>query len=105
MEETCKLAVIGRPCKMCSNQVDFCKRISFSHVKAKGKAEAEDIMYRNRGISIETSPNDGTLCHPASSEIAAWPMARCGDLFRRKPINEKVDIWVHQSLGASKKEA
>ncbi|XP_059597735.1 putative disease resistance RPP13-like protein 1 isoform X7 [Vitis vinifera] len=26
MEETCKLAVIGRPCKMCSNQVDFCKR-------------------------------------------------------------------------------
>ncbi|XP_019073181.1 putative disease resistance RPP13-like protein 1 isoform X4 [Vitis vinifera] len=26
MEETCKqLAVIGRPCKMCSNQVDFCK--------------------------------------------------------------------------------
>ena len=44
--------------------------------KAKGKAEAEDIMYKNRGISIETSPNDGTLCHPASSEIAAWPMAR-----------------------------
>ncbi|KAJ9685229.1 hypothetical protein PVL29_017308 [Vitis rotundifolia] len=43
--------------------------------KAKGKAEAEDIMYKNRGISIETSPNDGTLCHPASSEIAAWPMA------------------------------
>ena len=32
--------------------------------KAKGKAEAEDIM--NRGISIETSPNYGTLCHPAS---------------------------------------
>ena len=29
--------------------------------KAKGKAEAEDIMYKNRGISIETSPNDGTL--------------------------------------------
>ena len=44
--------------------------------KAKGKAEAEDIMYKNRGISIETSPNDGTLCHPASSEIAAWPMAK-----------------------------
>ncbi|RVW94008.1 hypothetical protein CK203_033992 [Vitis vinifera] len=151
MEETCKqLAVIGRPCKMCSNQVDFCKRkidcsdfpceegrflgaqhlmlialfkktkklrgtrISFSHVKAKGKAEAEDIMYRNRGISIETSPNDGTLCHPASSEIAAWPMARltipstvkqflmrCGDLFRRKPINEKVDIWHREKIEAT----
>ncbi|KAL6338555.1 hypothetical protein AAG906_020665 [Vitis piasezkii] len=82
--------------------------------KAKGKAEAEDIMYKNRGISIETSPNDGTLCHPASSEIAAWPMARltipstvkqflmrCGDLFRRKPINEKVDIWHREKIEAT----
>ena len=34
--------------------------------KAKGKAEAEEIMYKNRGISIETSSNYGTLCHPAS---------------------------------------
>ncbi|KAL6311767.1 hypothetical protein AAG906_021798 [Vitis piasezkii] len=143
MEETCKqLAVIGRPCKMCSNQVDFCKRfLGAQHLmlialfketkklrgirfgsssvkyllvwdffisgsvsamsKAKGKAEAEDIMYKNRGISIETSPNDGTLCHPASSEIAAWPMARCGDLFRRKPINEKVDIWHREKIEAT----
>ncbi|RVW19019.1 putative disease resistance RPP13-like protein 1 [Vitis vinifera] len=82
--------------------------------KAKGKAEAEDIMYKNRGISIETSPNDGTLCHPASPEIAAWPMARltipstvkqflmrCGDLFRRKSINEEVDIWHREKIEAT----
>ncbi|KAJ9685225.1 hypothetical protein PVL29_017306 [Vitis rotundifolia] len=106
-----QLALIGRPCKMCSNQVDFfmeyegridcsdfacggreipgCSTLdahcfkknkklrgSISAMpKAKGKAEAEDIMYKNRGISIETSPNDGTLCHPASSEIAACCLA------------------------------
>ncbi|CBI40633.3 unnamed protein product, partial [Vitis vinifera] len=97
-----QLAVIGRPCKMCSNQivqifpVEEGRFLGAQHwmlialfkktkklrgsvsamSKAKGKAEAEDIMYKNRVISIETSPNDGTLCHPASSEIAAWPMAR-----------------------------
>ncbi|KAL6328052.1 hypothetical protein AAG906_033320 [Vitis piasezkii] len=122
--------------------------------KAKGKAEAEDIMYKNRGISIETSPNDGTLCHPASSEIAAWPMARLtipstvkqflmssyinaenlllgpnglwkfcdfgststnhkhfkkpeemdieeDNTRKRKPINEKVDIWHREKIEAT----
>ena len=37
---------------------------AMSKAKGKAEAEAEDIM--NRGISIETSPNYGTLCHPAS---------------------------------------
>ncbi|KAL6328508.1 hypothetical protein AAG906_038703 [Vitis piasezkii] len=37
--------------------------------KAKGKAEAEDII--------------------------------CGDLFRREPINEKVDVWHREKIEAT----
>ncbi|RVW95667.1 hypothetical protein CK203_031601 [Vitis vinifera] len=81
-EETCKqLAVIGRPCKMCSNQVDFFKRFACggreipgcSHLmlialfkktkklrgsvsamsKAKGKAEAEDICIKSEEFPLK----------------------------------------------------
>ncbi|KAL6327190.1 hypothetical protein AAG906_015229 [Vitis piasezkii] len=77
MEETCKvnnnnfmpiclnsplvqqLAVIRRPCKMCSNQVDFCKRRFLG---------AQHLML----IALFKK----TKKLRASSEIAAWPMAR-----------------------------
>ncbi|RVW20231.1 Disease resistance protein RGA2 [Vitis vinifera] len=71
MEETCKmfepplvqqLAVIGRPCKMCSNQVDFCKE--------EGRfLGAQHLMLI--ALFKKTKKLRGSV-----SEIAAWPMGR-----------------------------
>uniref|UniRef100_F6HCQ9 Uncharacterized protein n=1 Tax=Vitis vinifera TaxID=29760 RepID=F6HCQ9_VITVI len=78
MEETCKLAVIGRPCKMCSNQVDFCKRNSEDQFQPCQK-QKEKLKLKISCIKTEEFPlklvQMMVLCHPASSEIAAWPMA------------------------------
>ncbi|KAL6327218.1 hypothetical protein AAG906_015257 [Vitis piasezkii] len=78
MEETCKMfelsfgsaACSDWRCKMCSNQVDFCKR------RRRFLGAQHLMLIALFKKTKKLSPNDGTLCHPASSEIAAWPMAR-----------------------------